>query len=97
MHVLSRKALRDFAVRYPEIETALDDWYQITSRAAWQNLVDVRRVFPHADSVGGCTVFNIGGNKARLVVWINYRYQRVFVRSVLTHSAYNRGAWKNDC
>ncbi|MBI3270723.1 MAG: type II toxin-antitoxin system HigB family toxin [Planctomycetes bacterium] len=57
----------------------------------------MRRAFPSADQVGQCTVFNIGGNKYRLIVVIHFNRGKVFVRHVLTHPDYDRGKWKHDC
>ena len=75
MRVISRKALRDFADRHQEAETPLDDWYRTAKRLNWASLVDVRKTYPHADAVGAFTVFNIGGNKYRLIAKIEYRFQ----------------------
>jgi mRNA interferase HigB len=71
-------------------------WYQRTTDAQWQNLADVRRVFPSADSVGNLTVFNIGGNKYRLITFIDYESQIVFTRNVLQYADYDKEKWKND-
>jgi len=60
----------------------------------FESFVEVRRAFPHADQVAGLTVFNIGGNKARLVVAIHYNRRKVYIRAVLTHSEYDMGQWK---
>jgi len=54
----------------------------------------MRAVFPHADPVGDLTVFNIAGNKYRLIARVNYRTQKVFVRAILTHGDYDLGRWK---
>ena len=70
------------------------NWYRITRRADWRSLADVRRDFAHADIVGRRTVFNIHGNKYRLITRINYRAKRVFILYVLTHVEYNKGDWK---
>jgi len=51
-------------------------------------------VFPSADQVGHLTVFNIGGNKARLVAAIHYNRHKIYIRAVLTHDEYDRGKWK---
>ena len=51
--------------------------------------------FPHADIVGERTVFNIGGNKYRLIARVNYRTQKVFILAVLTHVDYDKDAWKS--
>lgn len=67
--------------------------------AIWRSLRDVRRTYPHADGVTTrlgetLTVFNIAGNKYRLVARINYDYQLVNVRAVLTHQEYDNESWK---
>jgi len=72
-------------------------WYTLTSQAHWKNFVDLRITFPSADLVGSCVVFNIGGNKYRLIGKIDYELQTVRVRLVLTHQEYNRNSWKADC
>jgi len=59
--------------------------------------VETRLDFPHADPVGECTVFNIGGNKYRLITKIRYNKQRVYIIHVLTHKEYDREKWKDDC
>ena len=67
---------------------------RIAKKAAWQNLMDVRRTFANADAVDKCTVFNIKGNKHRLITEINYRYQRLSIRHVLTDAEYDQEKWK---
>ena len=69
-------------------------WYRIAKRAAWQNITQVRQVFPHADAVGEFTIFNIGGDKYRLIVSIKYRWQVIYIRHVLTHQEYDQEKWK---
>lgn len=77
------------------MEKPLDVWYRVAKRADWKNLSDVRVAFPTADAVGKYTVFNIKGNAYRLVVEINYRTGRVFIRHVLTHQEYDKEKWKS--
>lgn len=96
VHVISRKKLRRFAERYPLAESPLDAWHKIVRRANWRNFADVRAVFPSADQVGKFTVFDIGGNKFRLIAVIHLNRNKVFIRNVLTHQEYDRGQWKND-
>lgn len=94
MHVISRKRLLEAAKRHADLGAPLDVWYRIAKRAAWQNLEDVRKAFPSSDGVGRSTVFNIKGNSYRLIVEINYGSGRIFIRHVLTHAEYDKGAWK---
>lgn len=94
MHIISRKKLLQAAREHSSLGESLDIWYRIAKKAKWKNLVEVRRVFPSADTVEGFTVFNIKGNAYRLIVEINYHTGRVFLRHVLTHAAYSKGEWK---
>ncbi len=95
MHVISRKKLLEAATRHADSgrsrSTSGIAWPR---RAEWKSLADVRETFPSADAVGKYTVFNIKGNSYRLIVEINYRSRRVFVRHVLTHADYDKGGWK---
>jgi mRNA interferase HigB len=97
VHVVSRKALVLFATRHRDAAEPLDNWYRLTKKARWRNLADVKAILPHADLVGRCTVFNIGGNKYRLITKVKYSKQTVYIRFVLTHAEYNKGGWKHDC
>lgn len=94
MHVITEKALRLFWAGHPDAETPLRAWYQLAERDTWRTYADVRAVFPHADQVGHLTVFNIGGNRYRLIAAIHFNRRKVFVRHVLTHAEYDLGRWK---
>jgi len=93
VHVISRKLLLEAAGRHGDLSEPLDVWYRMAKKARWRNLTEVRQVLPTADSVAGFTVFNIKGNSYRLVTEINYRTGRIFLRAVLTHAEYSKGAW----
>jgi len=99
--VISVKRLREFWQRRPDAETPLRTWYRIALKAAWRQLQDVRADYPHADAVTvasgrSITVFNIAGNKYRLVVDILYAPQVIYVCKVLTHAEYTKGRWKDQ-
>jgi mRNA interferase HigB len=94
VHVISRKKLKEAVLRHSEIEPALDAWFHIAKKALWQNLADIRRTFASADAVEKWTVFNIKGNKYRLITEINYRVRRIYIRQVLTHAEYDQEKWK---
>lgn len=94
MHVISRKALRRFWNRRPASRTALARWFKIMNRTDFASFEELRRTFPSADLVGDLVVFNIGGNKYRLIASIHFNRRKVYVRHVLTHREYDRGDWK---
>lgn len=94
MHVISRKALREFWEQHPDSESSLSRWFKLMENTDFTSFEDLRTTFPTADKVGDLIVFNIAGNKYRLIVAIHFNRGRVYVRHVLTHQEYNRGAWK---
>lgn len=94
VRIISKAALAEFAEKDPESREPMMHWYRVTKRANWANLAEVHQDFPHADVVGNLTVFNVGGNKYRVIVAIKYRWQVVDIRNVLTHREYSRGKWK---
>jgi mRNA interferase HigB len=94
MHIVSRKKLNEAAAQHANLEGPLDAWFRIAKKADWQSLTDVGKTLSSADVVGKWTVFNIKGNQYRLITEINYRFSRIYVRHVLTHSEYDRGGWK---
>lgn len=95
MRIISKAAITQFSEKHPDALEALLHWYHVTKRAAWANLAETRKDFPHADPVGRFTVFNIGGNKYRLVATINFRWQVVYIRHILTHPEYSKEKWKS--
>lgn len=94
MHVISYRVLREFGQVQGAAKTPLRAWYKTAQKADWKNLAEVRQTYPHADPVGGYTVFNIGGNKYRLIVSINYLTQVIYVKGIFTHEEYDEDNWK---
>jgi len=94
MRIITRKRLLEFAKTHPDCNTALDSWYKIVKHTKFNSFAELKQTFPSADQVGNLTVFNIGGNKARLIAAIHYNTSRVYIRYVLTHKEYDRGTWK---
>jgi mRNA interferase HigB len=101
MHVFSRPRLKTAATEHPDCARSLHAWFKIAEKARWMNLNEVRADYPHADLVGSCVVFNIGGNRLRLITRIFYadeeRRGNVYIIAVLTHGEYDRGKWKKSC
>ena len=94
MHIISRKALRQFWERHPDSETALTRWFKTMQRTDFHSFNELRTAFPTADQVDDWIVFNIGGNKYRLIASIHFNRGKVYIRHILTHPEYDRGNWK---
>ena len=94
MHVISRKALREAAKKDSALERPLGDWFKVAKNAFWQSLVDVRKTYASADYVDPFTIFNIKGNAYRLIVKIEYEWQMIFIKHVLTHEEYEKENWR---
>lgn len=94
MNVISFKRIRDFTALHSDSASSLRAWYTVVKKAKWQSLAEVKRVYPGADLVQRYTIFNISGNKYRLVARIVYRSRTVFIVAIMTHREYDRGKWK---
>jgi len=97
MHIISQSRLRDFWLKHPQAKVGLQIWYKIVSKAKWKNPNDIRQVFADkVDIVKNFTVFDIGGNKYRLITYIDFERNKVFMRNILTHADYDKNRWKKD-
>jgi mRNA interferase HigB len=94
MHIITRKKLNEFAEKYPDTKAGLEHWYRLMKQRNFSSLAELRATYPSADRVGILTVFNIGGNKARLIAAIHYNRQKIYIRAILTHEEYDKGKWK---
>lgn len=89
MRAISKKALRVFWERFPDSKDALLAWYREAERAEWRSPADVKQRYASASFVGDRVVFNVKGNRYRLVVRINYAFRVVLIRFVGTHQEYD--------
>jgi mRNA interferase HigB len=95
MRIITRRRLREFGEQHPDAITPLDAWYRIVDRAEYRTPQDVKDQFGSASFVGGTvTVFNIAGNKYRLVVNIRYDWQTAFIMHVFTHEEHDQ--WSKE-
>ena len=94
MRVIKRGALEQFWRIHPDAQGNLESWYGVMRKAVWKTPAEMKQIYPSADMVGRRTVFNICGNKYRLIARVNYQTQRVFVLYLLTHAEYDKGTWK---
>ncbi len=96
MRVITRKRLDDFKKTHPDSQSAIDAWYHIMDKTDFASFNDLRNTFPSADKVHNLTVFNMGGNRVRLVAAIHYNTKCVYIRHVMTHAEYDKEIWKKD-
>jgi len=92
--LISNRALRELAAVHADAAQALQDFRRKVEKGSFGNFAELRAVFPAVDKVGERYVFNIGGNKFRLVAGIDFSRRMMWVKAVLTHGDYDRGAWK---
>jgi mRNA interferase HigB len=103
MRVISKRRLREFWERHPSATVPLNAWWRLVGarETQWHHIHDIKAMFPNADGFNlecgvPVVVFNVGGNKYRLVARVYYPYQRVYVKAVLTHREYDAGKWKEQ-
>ena len=91
MRVIAKKILREFWIKYTDSEDQLKTWYKEASRASWNNPTEIKAEYAKASILkSGRVVFNICGNKYRLIVDINYKRHWVFIRFIGTHNEYDK-------
>ena len=101
MRIVKPRTVRDFALLHRDSADQLLAWLRIAGTADWVSFADVRRTYPHADGVrvasgNVVTVFNIKGNKYRLIVSIKYQWRMIYVLRFLTHAEYSKEKWKDE-
>ena len=94
MRILGQVALQKAARRHADLINTLAMWRTAIAAAKWSNLAQLKADFPSADYVPPFTVFNVKGNRYRLITLIDYVEHVVVVRDVLTHATYSKGKWK---
>jgi mRNA interferase HigB len=91
MRIIARKTLRDFWETHPDVEQSLRAWFHDTKVATWSGPAAIRAVYANASFLANNrVVFNIHGNRYRLIVTINYEYQVVYIRFIGSHAEYDR-------
>ena len=94
MRIIKRAALVRFWSQHPDAKGSLEAWYGVVRKAKWTSPIEMKQVYANARLVGRRTVFNIAGNKYRLIARVNVS-QTVFVLHMLTHSDYHKRVWKS--
>ena len=94
MKIISNSALRAFAAEHPQADAPLKGWRRVIDKNRFANWSELKASFNSVDRVGDLVVFDIGGNKYRLIAYIRFEKQIVYIKAVLTHQEYDKGVWK---
>ena len=96
MRVIARSMLRAFWEKHADAEVPLKTWYKIVENADWNDAHDVKKIYSDASIIGNNrVVFNIKGNRYRIVVYVIFKFKKVFIRFIGTHHQYDRIDAKN--
>ena len=94
MRIISKKRLQQAKGLFPESASALEGWYRIMNKNDFKDHSDLKSTFGSVDKVDSLYVFNIGGNKIRLISSIHFNRQRLYIRHILSHKDYDKAKWK---
>lgn len=96
MHIISYKKIREANVKYPKSKNALISWYKVMKKIRLNNFSEIKKVFGSTDKVGNLYVFDVGGNKVRIVAAIHFNRNKIYIRGIYDHAEYDKGNWKKE-
>jgi len=94
MKLIGRDVIQLFVRKHPDARSSLKSWTQAVESNSFKHFVDLKKTFGSADQVKARTVFNICGNKYRLIAVVGYTIQSVSIECVLTHAEYDEERWR---
>jgi len=99
MKIINHEKIDKFVKKHADAREPFARWKKIAEDVTWHSHEDVKKDFPAADRYKTCTIFDIGGNKYRLITKIDYgiEVQIVDVQEAMTHAEYNKDKWKSGC
>lgn len=92
MRLISNRMLTDFGARHQSANVSLQAWRKAIESGRFSDFAQLKATFNSVDKVGNYHVFNVGGNKYRLIASIHFNTQTIYLRHVFTHQEYNK--WK---
>lgn len=99
MHVITKQRIVDAREKYPESESALDGWLRVMLKNNFANFAELKNAFNSVDvvKVSGRTlyIFDVGGNKIRIIASVHFNTNKIYIRHVLDHKEYDKEKWKN--
>ena len=94
MHIITQKRIWDAKKKYPQSASALEGWYRIIKKNRFNNFAELKKSFNSVDKTEESYIFDLGGNKLRLIAIIHFQRQKIYIRHILTHKEYDKGTWK---
>lgn len=94
MHIITQARIWEAKRTWPRAADALDVWYRLMKSSDPRDFTQMKDLFPATDKVGRLHVFDIGGNKLRLVAIVQYKFKKVYIQAIMDHAEYDRGKWK---
>jgi mRNA interferase HigB len=95
MHIISHRAIRVAQNKYHHVSKALGAWLKLLEENIFMNFAELKQVFGSVDKVGKFCIFDVHGNKLRIITAIHFNCNKVYVRAVLNHKEYDQGYWSN--
>ncbi len=95
MHIITKKRIVEAKIKYKSCASALDGWYTIINKNNFFSFSDLKKTFNSVDKVGNLYVFDIGGNKLRLIASIHFNRQKIYIRHIITHKEYDEDKWRS--
>ena len=90
MQIIARRTLKQFWAKHPQAEAPLRSWYAVVAKSSWKGSADIKARYGTADFISdNRVIFDIGGNKYRLVLHVAYRFKTALVKFVGTHEEYD--------
>jgi len=94
MRVITNRRLLEFSAIHHDASGPLQAWRKTMEAADPGSFAELREVFRSVDKVGELHIFNIAGNKYRLITFLHFDRQLCYIKQVLTHTEYDKGAWR---
>lgn len=96
MRIVGRDTIQAFMEKYPDSRSSLKSWAQAMEANPFKHFNELKQTLGSADYVRPYTVFNISGNKYRLIALVDYQMSTVLVQQILAHSEYDKGKWRKE-
>jgi len=101
MRIISKAKLKEFWDKRPQSKQSLEKWHEVTKKADWSKFGDIKNTFNATDKAKVCSgrtveIFDVGGNKYRLIVSVHYNRGICYVLKVLTHAEHSKNKWKGE-